>query len=98
MPNSASNCITFNSSKNFAWFGIDKKPTQLFAKREANDSSMQIYMTLLKTNGSSSSQVTVTMGNQKTWYNASINTTDCIAAYCTSHGSMGSGNVQFYLQ
>lgn len=97
MPNSASNCITFNSSKNFAWFGIDNKPTKLFAKREANDSSMEIYMTFLKTNGSSF-QVVVTMGNQKVWYNASINTTDCIAAYCVPHGSMGSGNVQFYLQ
>lgn len=48
MPNSASNCITFNSSKKFAWFGIEGNPTKLFAKREANDSSMSIYMTFLK--------------------------------------------------
>ena len=96
MPNSVSNCITFNSSKNFAWFGIDGKPTRLYAKREANDSSMTLYMTLLKKNGSSSSQVSVVMGNQKTWYNASINTTDCIAAYCSPHGSMGSGREPKY--
>lgn len=97
MPNSASNCITFDSSKNFAWFGIEGNPTKLFAKRLATGSSMTISITLLKADGSRS-VASVATPNQNIWYSTPIDSTDCIAAFCGYSGSMGSGNVQFYLQ